>query len=233
MALGGRRTAGVPAPIATPISPGCMGESMGKRRRNKFKAQYFQSLALHPWRREWDSNPRYGCPYTRFPSVRLQPLGHPSGAAPVMATPEAFGKGWAVSRAQRDAKRCAADPGSFEPAAFWRSRICGAPLRAAPRPGHVPTPSRACATPPPAAARRSPASSRSENPCPSRRRRSSRSSPASRCAPHRSGRVAVAHHDGLEVEHHGVARGGLAADVGHRPGDQHGVVPWRAACRQV
>jgi hypothetical protein len=30
------------------------------------------------WRREWDSNPRYGCPYTRFPSVRLRPLGHPS-----------------------------------------------------------------------------------------------------------------------------------------------------------
>jgi hypothetical protein len=32
------------------------------------------------WRREWDSNPRYGFPYTRFPSERLQPLGHPSGA---------------------------------------------------------------------------------------------------------------------------------------------------------
>src|SRR5204863_4807663 len=31
------------------------------------------------WRREWDSNPRYGFPYTRFPSVRLQPLGHLSG----------------------------------------------------------------------------------------------------------------------------------------------------------
>src|SRR5262245_38339889 len=31
------------------------------------------------WRREWDSNPRYGFPYTRFPSVRLKPLGHPSG----------------------------------------------------------------------------------------------------------------------------------------------------------
>jgi hypothetical protein len=28
------------------------------------------------WRREWDSNPRYGFPYTRFPSERLQPLGH-------------------------------------------------------------------------------------------------------------------------------------------------------------
>ena len=28
------------------------------------------------WRRERDSNPRYGFPYTRFPSVHLQPLGH-------------------------------------------------------------------------------------------------------------------------------------------------------------
>src|SRR4029453_13868716 len=35
-------------------------------------------MADSVWRREWDSNPRYGCPYTRFPSVRLQPLGHPS-----------------------------------------------------------------------------------------------------------------------------------------------------------
>jgi hypothetical protein len=32
------------------------------------------------WRREWDSNPRYGFPYTRFPSERLQPLGHPSAS---------------------------------------------------------------------------------------------------------------------------------------------------------
>src|SRR5205823_3442775 len=30
------------------------------------------------WRRERDSNPRYGYPYTRSPGVRLQPLGHPS-----------------------------------------------------------------------------------------------------------------------------------------------------------
>ncbi len=28
------------------------------------------------WRREWDSNPRYSLKYTRFPSVRLKPLGH-------------------------------------------------------------------------------------------------------------------------------------------------------------
>ena len=39
---------------------------------------------LHPnllktiqlWRRDRDSNPGYPFEYTRFPSVRLQPLGH-------------------------------------------------------------------------------------------------------------------------------------------------------------
>jgi hypothetical protein len=36
-------------------------------------------LVTRLWRRERDSNPRYGFPQTRFPSVRLQPLGHPSG----------------------------------------------------------------------------------------------------------------------------------------------------------
>ena len=33
------------------------------------------------WRREWDSNPRYSFPHTRFPSVRLKPLGHLSGSS--------------------------------------------------------------------------------------------------------------------------------------------------------
>ena len=28
------------------------------------------------WRTEWDSNPRYAFTHTRFPSVRLKPLGH-------------------------------------------------------------------------------------------------------------------------------------------------------------
>ncbi len=28
----------------------------------------------------WDPNPRYGFPYTRFPSVRLRPLGHLTSA---------------------------------------------------------------------------------------------------------------------------------------------------------
>src|ERR1051325_10821537 len=31
------------------------------------------------WRRGWDSNPRYAFTYTRFPSVRLKPLGPLSG----------------------------------------------------------------------------------------------------------------------------------------------------------
>src|ERR1700732_3931565 len=38
-----------------------------------------KSGGRHEWRREWDSNPRYGFPHTRFPSVRLKPLGHLSG----------------------------------------------------------------------------------------------------------------------------------------------------------
>jgi hypothetical protein len=35
------------------------------------------------------------------------------------------------------------------------------------------------------------------------------------------GGVAVAHHNGLEVQHHGVARGGFAAHVGHGARDEH------------
>src|SRR3954447_17247520 len=40
------------------------------------------------WRREWDSNPRYGFPHTRFPSVRLKPLGHLSGAPSLEGAPK-------------------------------------------------------------------------------------------------------------------------------------------------
>ena len=41
-----------------------------------------ESRSRGQWRRGWDSNPRYGFPYTRFPSGRLKPLGHPSDAPP-------------------------------------------------------------------------------------------------------------------------------------------------------
>ncbi len=37
------------------------------------------------WRREWDSNPRYALTHTRFPSVRLKPLGHPSDTGRTIA----------------------------------------------------------------------------------------------------------------------------------------------------
>ena len=43
------------------------------------------------WRREWDSNPRYGFPHTRFPSVRLKPLGHLSGC-PLLKGQDVFCK---------------------------------------------------------------------------------------------------------------------------------------------
>ena len=46
------------------------------------------------WRREGDSNPRYVLPYTRFPVVHLQPLGHlsakPIGGRKGMAEREGF-----------------------------------------------------------------------------------------------------------------------------------------------
>src|SRR4051794_40899337 len=42
-----------------------------------------------------------------------------------------------VSRAQRIAKRCAAEPGSLRTPSLVRSRLCGASLRAAPRPGNA------------------------------------------------------------------------------------------------
>src|SRR6266487_6630799 len=46
-----------------------------------FETGGFNRSPTCPARRTgWDSNPRNGCPLTRFPSVRLQPLGHPSDA---------------------------------------------------------------------------------------------------------------------------------------------------------
>src|SRR6185437_8876974 len=36
------------------------------------------------WRRDGDSNPRYPFGYTRFPSVRLRPLGHLSASAALL-----------------------------------------------------------------------------------------------------------------------------------------------------
>jgi hypothetical protein len=49
-----------------------------------------------------------------------------------------------------------------------------------------------------------------------------------------AGGVGVAHHDGLEIQHHGVARGGFAAHIGDGAGDQDRVVALRAqSLRQI
>src|SRR3954452_3890269 len=68
------------------------------------------------WRREWDSNPRYGFPYTRFPSERLQPLGHPSGRASFEALEDALqagsGRTWhSPIRGFRTLRLCAIERG--------------------------------------------------------------------------------------------------------------------------
>ena len=64
------------------IAPGCMncGRACGRKRSFLPNIALEQALSRQLWRREWDSNPRYACAQTRFPSVRLQPLGHLSNA---------------------------------------------------------------------------------------------------------------------------------------------------------
>src|SRR5271157_5717242 len=66
------------------------------------------------WRRGRDSNPRYGFPHTHFPGVRLRPLGHPSGIAPIKQArarriaPDAA-KAQAASRGQPEVAELAVD----------------------------------------------------------------------------------------------------------------------------
>src|SRR3989442_15162083 len=55
----------------------------------------------------WDSNPRNGCPLTRFPSVRLKPLGHPSRHNKVIAAlPSLKPEFAAVHLAEVSARQC-------------------------------------------------------------------------------------------------------------------------------
>jgi hypothetical protein len=53
-----------------------MGRALTNIAANRATAQKIVDWRRKSWRREWDSNPRYGFPHTRFPSVRLKPLGH-------------------------------------------------------------------------------------------------------------------------------------------------------------
>ncbi len=45
---------------------------------------YLSIIYNSKWRTRWDSNPRKSCPFTRFPSVRLRPLGHVSAVLKVI-----------------------------------------------------------------------------------------------------------------------------------------------------
>jgi hypothetical protein len=75
-------TRGSQRPDLAPL--GCLRGSVGNRKPfgngegfRRWSAG-LRSLLWLSWRRGRDSNPRYGFPYTHFPGVRLQPLGHPS-----------------------------------------------------------------------------------------------------------------------------------------------------------
>src|SRR3954469_8941975 len=73
-------------------SPGPKSEMASATGLNCQRVHPEKALPWVSWRREWDSNPRYGFPHTRFPSVRLKPLGHLSGW-PVLKGREDFCKG--------------------------------------------------------------------------------------------------------------------------------------------
>jgi hypothetical protein len=60
---------------------GRLGGSSGVGSKLIQPSQHFIGHSFH-WRRERDSNPRYAFTHTRFPSVRLKPLGHLSKATP-------------------------------------------------------------------------------------------------------------------------------------------------------
>jgi hypothetical protein len=63
---------GTPILVPSKILWGGMWHNPRLLQKNKMMSVVYVSR----WRREWDSNPRYSFPHTRFPSVRLKPLGH-------------------------------------------------------------------------------------------------------------------------------------------------------------
>ncbi|CAH1659097.1 hypothetical protein BOSEA31B_11815 [Hyphomicrobiales bacterium] len=72
----------------------------------------FLTMIRKEWRTGRDSNPRYGFPYTHFPGVRLQPLGHLSGALLMTAAPTSF--------KARDAAFCTIPVNHASPVALLR-----------------------------------------------------------------------------------------------------------------
>ena len=69
-----RTPRGLPSGAASQLDP--------SRHPTKFEAPSdINTIRARGWRRGWDSNPRYSCPYTAFPVPHLRPLGHPSPPA--------------------------------------------------------------------------------------------------------------------------------------------------------
>ena len=106
----------------TPPMPGKMpGIKDGKWKNiNNFNAY---------WRRERDSNPRYGCPHTRVPGVRLKPLGHLSGLysgatiaiGALSARQQKWGlRTWTMARLRVNSDNRTGESGELESLANWR-----------------------------------------------------------------------------------------------------------------
>ena len=67
------------------------------------------------WRRGWDSNPRYSCPYTAFPVPHLRPLGHPSNASQSLHASTARPSGAGALRRRLQVRKLMAEGRGFEP----------------------------------------------------------------------------------------------------------------------
>ena len=74
------------APLRGAKVLGCRGTENVPAPSKRGRTGHFERVCAEggSWETSWrtgrDSNPRYGFPYTHFPGVRLQPLGHLSGA---------------------------------------------------------------------------------------------------------------------------------------------------------
>ncbi len=96
------------------------------------------------WRRERDSNPRYGLPYTHFPGVRLQPLGHPSMPAGITGERGTYSSSGADAIPQHCGLVMSAAPprgrraGTESRTSWWRrpGRSCRWDRRVGPLPPH-------------------------------------------------------------------------------------------------
>ena len=88
--------------------PGASARPRGKEWGKRFcRTQSFQGLGWNNWRRERDSNPRDGFPPTRFPGVRLRPLGHLSVTDAALSTPVEVAKGASVAGPSGDERAIA------------------------------------------------------------------------------------------------------------------------------